>query len=159
MDYKITVLQKELELKNAPIEDFPDILFGVTPDNVSVFDATEYCQRTEENTQFNVRVFMRSYKPLIEGFITAGELDTSKLFYQNTDGHVLIHEQLVYLFLVFTNNVWLLYFNSLIADAINNGVAYSDSFIFGQTMARIPSDVLEKIIKSRKEEDEQSTTT
>ena len=130
MDYKISVLPQAIELKDSLIEDFSDLLFGTTPDGTPVFDATEYCNRVETESQFNARVFMRNCKPFIEGFIKAGELDPSKMFYQNTDGHSLIHEQLVYLFLMFTSNVWLIYFNSLISDVINTGVAYSDSFLF-----------------------------
>jgi hypothetical protein len=59
---------------------------------------------------------------------------------------------------MFTSNVWLIYFNSLISDVINTGVAYSDSFLLKQAIQRIPSDVMEKIIETRKE-DEQSATT
>ncbi len=158
MDYKISVLPQAIELKDSLIEDFSDLLFGTTPDGTSVFDATEYCNRIETESQFNARVFMRNCKPFIEGFIKAGELDPSKMFYQNTDGHSLIHEQLVYLFLMFTSNVWLIYFNSLISDVINTGVAYSDSFLLKQAIQRIPSDVMEKIIETRKE-DEQSAAT
>ena len=158
MDYKISVLPQTIELKDSLIEDFSDLLFGTTPDGTPVFDATEYCNRVETESQFNARVFMRNCKPFIEGFIKAGELDPSKMFYQNTDGHSLIHEQLVYLFLMFTSNVWLIYFNSLISDVINTGVAYSDSFLLKQAIQRIPSDVMEKIIETRKE-DEQSAAT
>ena len=158
MDYKISVLPQAIELKDSLIEDFSDLLFGTTPDGTPVFDATEYCNRVETESQFNARVFMRNCKPFIEGFIKAGELDPSKMFYQNTDGHSLIHEQLVYLFLMFTSNVWLIYFNSLISDVINTGVAYSNSFLLKQAIQRIPSDVMEKIIETRKE-DEQSAAT
>ena len=158
MDYKISVLPQAIELKDSLIEDFSDLLFGTTPDGTPVFDATEYCNRIETESQFNARVFMRNCKPFIEGFIKAGELDPSKMFYQNTDGHSLIHEQLVYLFLMFTSNVWLIYINSLISDVINTGVAYSDSFLLKQAIQRIPSDVMEKIIETRKE-DEQSAAT
>lgn len=158
MDYKISVLPQAIELKDSLIDDFSDLLFGTTPDGTPVFDATEYCNRVETESQFNARVFMRNCKPFIEGFIKAGELDPSKMFYQNTDGHLLIHEQLVYLFLMFTSNVWLIYFNSLISDVINTGVAYSDSFLLKQAIQRIPSDVMEKIIETRKE-DEQSAAT
>ena len=155
MDYKINVLQRAVETNDALIDDFSDLLFGTAPDGTPVFDATEYCSRAESDLQFNVRTFMRTCKPFIEGFIVAGELEPSKLFYQNLDGHALIHEQLTYLFLSFTNKVWLIYFNSLLSDVINNGVAYSDSFLLKQAMQRIPSDILERIIESRKEEDEQ----
>lgn len=158
MDYKITALPNSIELKDPLIEDFSDLLFGTAPDGTPVFDATEYFNRTDENSQFNVRLFMRTCKPFIEGFITAGELDPGKMFYQNPDGHALIHEQLTYLFLSFTNKIWLIYFNSLLSDVITNGVAYSDSFLLKQTIQRVPSDVLEKIIESRKE-DEQPTAT
>ena len=158
MDYKISVLPQAIELKDSLIEDFSDLLFGTTPDGTPVFDATEYCNRVETESQFNARVFMRNCKPFIEGFIKAGELDPSKMFYQNTDGHSLIHEQLVYLFLMFTSNVWLIYFNSLISDVINTGVAYSDSFLLKQAIQRIPSDVMEKIIETRKEDEQPAAT-
>lgn len=158
MDYKINTIPNSIELKDPLIEDFSDLLFGTAPDGTPVFDATEYFNRAEGDAQFNVRLFMRNCKPFIEGFITMGELNPSKLFYQNPDGHALIHEQLTFLFLAYTNKIWLIYFNSLVSDVITTGVAYSDSFLLKQTIQRVPSEILEKIIESRKE-DEQSTTT
>lgn len=158
MDYKITELAKQVQTKEAPIADFPELLFGITPDETAVFDATEYCIRAENNKTFNSRLFMRAYKPFIESFITVSGMDANKLFYRNPDGHELVHEELVFLFLAFTNKNWVVYFNNIISDAITNGIAFSDSFVLQLAIGRVPTDILEKIIQSRKQNGQQSTT-
>lgn len=43
-----------------------------------------------------------------------------------------------------------LYFNELLTDAINDGVAYSHSYIYSLAAQRLPSEVLNDIIKKRK---------
>ncbi len=160
VDYKVNVINDKLEVSDALMSDFPDLLFGMISDGIAVFDATEYCDKDENATSFNSRVFMRAVKPFIEGFVKIKELDSAKLFYQlGPNGHSLINAQLVFLFLAFTNNTWLAYFNDIVSEAINNGVAYSDSFLLKQAAQRIPSEVLKMIIESREQEDEQFATT
>jgi len=158
MDYKVNILPKEIELKEAPIADFPDALFGMTPDNIPVFDATEYCKRTEEGDFLNshCKLFMRACKLFIVAIIDAGELDQTKMFYQNANGHVLVHNDLFFLFLAYIDKMWVAYFNSIVSEAITNGIAYSDTHVMRLAAQRIPNEVLEKLIKSR--QDEQSDT-
>lgn len=159
MDYKITQLSRQIEIKDALIEDFQDLLFGTTPEGDAVFDATEYCERNKELGAFNVRVFMRVCKPFIEKFIQAESVRPGNMFFQNADGHSLIIADFSFLFLSFVDDSLFMYFNDLITTIIHEGLAYSDSFLLQQTAQRIPSEVLEKIIDLRKEkENEQKTT-
>ena len=158
MDYKITILSKQVEVKDVMVEDFQDLLFGVTPEGDMVFDATEYCVRNEGLGTFNVRIFMRSCKPFIEKFINAEVVKPSNMFFQNADGHSLIVADFSFLFLSFVDNTLFMYFNDLITNIIHDGFAYSDSFLLQQTAQRIPSEVLERIINMRKEKENEETT-
>lgn len=159
MDYKITQLLKQIETKDTLIEDFQDLLFGTTPEGDVVFDATEYCEKNKELGAFNVRVFMRACKPFIEKFIQMESVRPGNMFFQNTNGHSLIIADLSFLFLSFVDSSLFMYFNDLITTIVNDGFAYSDSFLLQQTAQRIPTEVLERIIDLRKEkEDEQETT-
>ena len=157
MDYKINALLNEVELKDVLIEDITDLMFGVTPDGTTVFDATEYCAKAEEGVVFNTSVFMRACRPFVDGYIEIEGLEVTKLFYTNKNGHALINAGMVYLFLAYVSRIWLAYFDSIVSEAIRTGVAYSDSFLFRQIMERVPTGILERIIESRKEDEEQQS--
>lgn len=148
MDYKTTILNNGVEVKDAFLPDIPGLYFGVLSEDKTVFDYTAYL---EENKLPSVdyKVFMRLNKHYIEQLIVQSERKTSDLFYQNTDGHILIASELVFLCLAFVNPELLRYFNALVSDVISDGVAYSSGFVYSMAANRLPTDVLSDIIKER----------
>lgn len=149
MDYKTNILAKELETKETFLPEIQGLYFGITGEDKAVFDYTAYFE--ENQIQYvDYKVFMRMNRHYIETLIKPSQKKTSELFYQNTNGHILVAEELVFLFLAFANPEMCIYFNGIVADAISDGVAYSNGFIYSMAVQRLPSDVLDEIIKERK---------
>lgn len=148
MDYKTTILNNGVEVKEAFLPDIPGLYFGILSENKAVFDFTAYIEENKLQAT-DYKVFMRLNKHFIEPLIEPTERKTSELFYQNTDGHILIASELVFLCLSFVNPELLRYFNALVSDAISDGVAYSSGFVYSMAANRLPSDVLADIIKER----------
>lgn len=148
MDYKLTVLSKQIECEQNEIEDIPSLKFGNLLNGQSVFDSTQYYEENELEP-IDYKVFGRICKPFINSLVTRLELDPSGLFFQNEDGHILISKELAIIFLQFTNPDVCTYFNLIIWDVLDNGVAYSDSLIASLAAARMPTHILEDIIEMR----------
>lgn len=149
MDYKTTTLIKELETTENLLPEIQGLYFGSIGEDKVVFDYTTYFE--ENKLQYiDYKVFMRANKHFIESLIKASQKKTSELFYQNANGHILVAAELVFVFLAFANPEMCVYFNSLIADAISYGVAYSNGFLYSMAAQRLPSEALNEIINERK---------
>lgn len=148
MDYKINTLSKELDTKENMLPEIFGLHFGIIGEDKAVFDYTAYFEENELQ-YMDYKIFMRMNKHFIENLIKPSGKRTSELFYQNTNGHILVAAELVFLFLAFANPEMCLYFNNIITDAISDGVAYSNGFLYSMAAQRLPSDVLNEIIKER----------
>lgn len=148
MDYKTTILKKEIQTDETLLPEIAGLHFGFLEENRAVFDYTAYI---EENKLIPIdfKVFMRANKHFIETLAKSNDKKTSELFFQNTNGHILVSAELAFIFLAFVNPEMFLYFNSLLTDIITDGVAYSNGFVYSMTANRIPSDVLSDLIKER----------
>lgn len=150
MDYKITSLSRQVKCEEQPLPAFGELKFGNISEQLMVFDSTAfYAERNLEAIDY--RTFSRINKRYIEGFIKNGSISQSEIFFLNKDGHILINKELVFLFVTFAVPESIVYFNSLLGEALTNGVAYSDGFIMAMAAQRIPSDVLQEIIDNRQD--------
>lgn len=148
MDYKTNILSKELETKENILPEILGLHFGIMGEEKAVFDYTAYFEENELQ-HIDYKVFMRVNKHFIETLIAPSGKKTSELFYQNTNGHILVAAELVFLFLAFANPEMCLYFNNIITDAVSDGVAYSNGFLYSMAAQRLPSEALNEIIKER----------
>lgn len=155
MDYKLNQLGKGVKCENNLLQDIPALGFTEVNETL-LFDATDYCSMAGIDG-FDWRVFSRTNKIYIEGLAKIIGLDTHKLFYQEKGGHILIIQDLVFLFLAYVEPSLSVYFNNLIADALTNGVAFSDSFAVQLASNRIPTDVMRQIINDRANGEEKQT--
>lgn len=151
MDYKTTLLDKTVELSDNVLPEIQGLYFGVIGHEISVFDYTRYLEENEL-PPVDYKVFMRTNKVYIENLAKSNNHKLSELFFKNTDGHILISSDLVFLCLAFVNPELLAYFNALISEAISEGVTYSSGFVYSMAASRLPSDVLLDIIKEREKE-------
>lgn len=148
MDYKTNILNNELETKDRLLVEINGLYFGVLGENKVLFDYTAYF--TENNiTPIDYKVFLRYNKHYIETLIKPHNLSTAEIIYQNTNGHILIAAQLVFLFLAFADPEMLLYFNGLLTEVINDGITHSNGFLYSMAAERLPTDTLKDIIKER----------
>lgn len=148
MDYKTNILTKELEVKEQILPEMKGLYFGMLSHDMMVFDYTAYI---EENQLDNVdyKVFMRLNRHYIESLSKLTGTGTSNMFYQNTNGHILVADTLAFLFLMFINPEMLEYFTSLLAEAMSEGVVYTHGYIYTQAAQKLPTDILQSIIKER----------
>lgn len=148
MDFKTNTLTKELEVNESLLPEITGLLFGSLREEQVVFDYTAYLEANQLE-MIDYKTFMRTNKHYIENIIKMNGHKTSDLFYQNTNGHILVASELVFLFLAFVNPEMCMYFNNLIGDVLTSGVAYSDGFAYSMAADRVPTDVLQEIIKER----------
>lgn len=153
MDYKTNLLKKEAIVSEEILPEVAGLLFGEVNEQV-VFDYTAYFENNELE-QIDYKVFMRTNKRYIDWLAKVKNKGTSDLFYQNTNGHILVAAELVFVFLAFSNIEMFIYFNGLISDVMTSGVAYSDGFVYAAAAERLPTEVLADIIKQRMKEDEE----
>lgn len=148
MDYKTTILTQELKTDADLLPELAGLHFGIIGERKALFDFTAY---VEENALPNTdyKAFMRGCKYFIETLANNADKKTSELFFQNTDGHILIAAELVFICLAFVNPEMCVYFNSLLTDAISEGVAYSHGFTFSLAADKLSSEVLSDIINER----------
>lgn len=148
MDYKVNILNRELETQEGPFSEIQGLHFAMLNDRQALFDYNQYFIDLEINP-IDFKIFLRLNKHFIENLIKANGLKTSEIVYQNTNGHILMDSQLLFLFVAFANPDMLIYFNSLLIDIINDGVGYSNSFVMNIASDRLPTKVLNEIIKER----------
>ena len=148
MDYKLTGLVKAVECEKTEIADFPSLKFGNLLNGQAVFDATRYYEE-EKLEPIDYKIFSRICKVFISALVTRLELDERELFYLNTDGHILMHKDLAILFLQFSNPDVFTYFNQMIWELMENGIAISDGLVATLAATRVPNEVLQEIIDTR----------
>ena len=148
MDYKTNILKKELKTEEILLPEIEGLTFGIMDEDTAVFDYTAYIKNNSLHP-IDYKVFMRTNKHFIESLAKNARKSTAELFFQNTNGHILIAAELTFLCLAFINPELCGYFNSLLTDVITNGVAYSHGFIYSLAAEKIPSEVMQEIIKER----------
>ena len=151
MDYRINNIDKSVICEEQIIQDIPSLLFTEI-EGVVVFDATGFCL-TNNLDEFDYRIFSRINKVYIEALIKETGLDKTKLFFTEKGKHTLVVQDLVFMFLAFVDSGICSYFNNILADAITNGVAFSDGFAVQLASQRIPTDILKEIINKRNGEE------
>lgn len=151
MDYKTTILSKGIEIKDALLPELAGLYFGTISPNKTVFDYTAYFEENEIKP-IDYKIFMRHNKHYIETLLKANEVPTSEIFYQNNNGHILVTAELAFLFVAFVNPDMLLYFNNLLTEVITDGFTHSNGFLYSMAYQRIPSEILQDIIKERQNE-------
>lgn len=144
----MTGLVKAVECEKTEIADFPSLKFGNLLNGQAVFDATRYYEE-EKLEPIDYKIFSRICKVFISALVTRLELDERELFYLNTDGHILMHKDLAILFLQFSNPDVFAYFNQMIWELMENGIAISDGLVATLAATRVPNEVLQEIIDTR----------
>lgn len=149
MNFKITTLNFQVDCNEQFIPEFPTLHFGTIPkDGPAVFDSTGY-YLANDIEEVDYRSFQRVNMRYIQGLIDNTGLDSKLLFFRNKDAHLLMNQELMFLFLMFANPSLTAYFNSFLGELFGNGISFSDSFIYSLASERIPSNALSQIINSR----------
>lgn len=155
MYYKVNQLNEPVECDSIKYSELPSLLFGkLTFDNdeIGVFNASEYCKSL--GGRLDVYKFMQSNKLYIDRLVNNEKVNPDKLFFIHSDKQILIASEIAIVFLMSINPELFLYFVDMILDLLSGGIAVSDRKIMELVMDRVPNDVLNQIINSRNEKDE-----
>lgn len=148
MDYKTTVLSKPLEVESALLPEVQALKFGSISDEIGVFDYTAYFEYAQIE-YVDYKVFMRLNATQIKTLASSANHSTSELFYQNTDGHILVASELTFLFLMFVDAQMLTYINGLLSEIFTDGVTYTAGYIMGLANSRLSDEAINLLTNER----------
>lgn len=152
MKPKLNILSKEVRCESVIFEDIPNLKAGTAGINIEVFDATEFCKASDLEEPPYYSFYTHCYRT-IKAKVDNDSIKDADLFYQNTDGHILIHVSLAMIYMQHVDPNISLYFDSIAAQCLINGIAFSDSFAVNMAMERIPDETLQQIITARHEQE------
>lgn len=152
MKPKLNILSKEAVCENIFFEDIPNLKMGAAGINLDVFDATEFCKASDIEEPPYYSFYTHCYRT-IKAKAENDSIKEADLFYQNTNGHTLIHASLAMIYIQYVDPNIALYFDSIAAQCLLNGIAFSDSFAVNMAMERLPDETLQQIITVRHEQE------
>lgn len=133
--------------KEQSFPEFPDLLFGVTVEGISVFDASDYIQKHKPSA--SVTDFFEQYKVPILSLVEAYHIKEDEVCMKNPDGHLIVDGSLVYLFISFVQPDFLAYMCDQMQRMFTTGFCASDSYIYGLAKQRLSKDVLQEMINEQ----------
>lgn len=148
MKPKLTTLSKQVICKAPIFEDIPTLKGGVIAPDVEVFDATAFCEE-EKLAEVAYTSFYQSCKRYIDAKISTEEWTEATLFFQNTDGHLLVNATIALIFLRYAYPDISTYFDNIVACCLINGAAFSDAFVMRLASNQISDNDLQEIINQR----------
>ncbi len=152
MNYKLNVLKKKVKCSERPFSEIP-ISVGTVGDGQSVFDIDQYCEEAGVEVE-DWKIFTQRHRLYIERYAARAEKKTSELFYQNTDGHILMDLSLVFIYLIYKDDDLSAYLFSLLTDVLSDGVCFSDTYVVELAAERLPEEVVRRMFGKVKQEDE-----
>lgn len=138
-----------MECKTPIFEDIPALKGGIIVPDIEVFDATDFCEQ-EKLSEATYTSFYQSCKRYIDAKISTEQWTESTLFFQNTNGHLLINATIALVFLRYAYPDISTYFDNIVACCLINGAAFSDAFVMRLASNQIPDSDLQEIINQRK---------
>lgn len=125
--------------------EFPNLLFGTSPEGASYFDASAYTSNNDV-----VHSFFHECATLIEKLTKSYQLASNQIAFTNKQGHILIDGNFTYLFLSFVEPDFLAFIYDRIHEMFAKGVVVSDSYLLHHALIRLPQELL--VHKGGKEE-------
>ena len=123
--------------------EFPDLLFGVTVEGTSFFDATDYLQKMQSPA--SVADFFEQYKAPIASLVDSYGIREDEVCMLAPNKHLIVDGNLVYLFISFVQPEFLAYMCDQMQQLFTTGFCVSDTFIYNLAKTRLSKEVLQEI--------------
>lgn len=153
MKPKLNILPKLVECQEVLFPDMPGILVADISGNKAVFDATVYCERSGVDLPPYATFYSQCYK-VIDLICKENNLNSSEIFYQNKDNHLLIDVLFALVFAQYATPEMALYINNIAVSCFINGMVFSETFVARLASFQLPDATLQEIIASRHEQEE-----
>jgi hypothetical protein len=138
----------DLSCTEHAFPEFPDLLFGTTPDNgTTYFDATDYLQ--SKDLSITVADFFERYKTQIKSLQQSYLIQENEICKINQKGNSLIDSNFVYLFISFVEPDFLAYINDRIHELFSSGFCISDTYLLRMATERLNKSSFDAIENER----------
>lgn len=147
MAIHISGKQTQIIPSEQAFPEFPDLLYGTTPEGVSVFDAQAYLKKHKPSA--TVEDFFTQYEIQIQALVDAYEINEDNICVLSKESHLLIDGSLVYLFIAFVDPTFLAFMCDRIHELFSEGLCVSDSYLLGKSQQRLGKEILQAVINEQ----------
>ena len=134
-----------LQCTEPSIAEFPDLLFGTTSERRIYFDADAYLQT--HSPVKSVQDFFKDYAAPIQQLQILWNMKDTDVYKLNTQGHILIDSNLVYLFISFVEPEFLAYMLECMDTLLADGVVITDANIVKAARRRLDAESIKAMIE------------
>lgn len=141
---------KKIPCRTIRYREFPELLFGESPDTGSVyFDATHFIRSRGDERRHNVQEFRIAFHHWITALTSMYAIDKEDFVIRDeSSGHLLIDECLSLLFVVYIDPEFGAYMLERMSELLINGFSVSDSWLVMAAGNRFTIEELTENVKS-----------
>ena len=140
----------DLICNEQAIPEFPELLFGTSNENGTFFDATVYISKKQPSLK--VEQFFIDYQSPIASLCKVYQIESKDICKLNTEGHLLIDGNFLYLFISFVEPDFLAYMCEQINTLFVAGICVSDTQILNMAKSKLSKEVLMKVFEDGQDE-------
>ncbi|MBF0648680.1 hypothetical protein IR083_07595 [Dysgonomonas sp. GY75] len=133
--------------------EFPDLLFGLSEDNRTYFDAGRFISKYGDTQKHNVREFDIGFYHWKTAVSKCYGIPFEDLIIREEgSGRILIHESLDLLFMAYVDSGFGIYLLEKLSEMLINGIVFSDNYLMMLVCGRFSKeDIIHIINRDEKE--------
>ena len=134
---------KKITCKNVRFWEFPDLIFGKSTDNKTLyFNATYYIQKKGNPEKHSVEDFRMKFHHWIVAVKEGYNLEEEEIFIRQATGDILIEESLALLFVAYLDPDFGLYLLERMSEMLLGGITVSDTWLLQTIKLRFTTEEL-----------------
>ena len=144
---RITIPGKPFNIvcKEQGLPEFPEMLFGVSTDNgMMYFNASSYLRSIGKDLK--VADFLSSYDIMIQSLQESYSIKDDEVCRIDMEGNYLIEVEFIYIFICFTDHLFMGHVNEKLNDLFTDGFAVSDTYLFHAAKSRFSNDMIKQMM-------------
>nr|DAP98367.1 MAG TPA: hypothetical protein [Bacteriophage sp.] len=123
--------------------EFPELLFGIYPNDRAYFDVTHFLNTLGWETEPHFTEFSNAFAFWIKLLGKTFGLSREELLFTDTDtGHIMAEESLALLFVVYTDPAFGIYLIESMTQMLLEGFVCSDTYLLTQLRNRFTTEEL-----------------
>lgn len=128
--------------------EFPDLLFGLSDDNKTYFDAGGFIAKYGDVKKHNVREFDIGFYHWKAAISKCYQIPMDDLVVRDEGSNrILIHESLDLLFVAYVDPEFGVYLFEKLSELLVNGIVFSDNYLMTQVCSRFSKEEILNIVK------------
>lgn len=129
-------------------KEFPDLLFGLSENNKTYFDASGFISKYGNVKKHNVREFDIGFYHWKTAVSKCYDIPMEDLVIRDEGSNrILVHESLDLLFISYVDPEFGVYLFEKLSELLINGMAFSDNYLMTMVCSRFSKDDILNILK------------